>query len=359
MSSSVTAPAKLHTNELLRKPEAVQAKLATDWVQSDREPAMNGFTNGECEGAALGTKGSEVSRVVRSLFVSDVHLGCKHSQANEFLELLEKFEPRYLYVVGDFIDGWKLKRRWRWLPVYDRILQRLMTLRRGGTELFYTPGNHDAFLRGFLANFGVIDIRDRFVHTGADGRRFLVTHGDQFDRVEQGMPWLSLVASYGYDVLLTANWLVNRMRGKKHDPYAFCGMIKRSVKRLVTHVSEFEDLLIENAGEENCDGIICGHIHAPRIIQVGGLAYCNTGDWVENCSALVEYDDGSFDLIRRDGRVIDRLEASPRTPSATQSNGPTNTPAASETADDLPGAFVGAAASDDLSGSKVEGMLVG
>lgn len=251
-------------------------------------------------------------RVVRSLFVSDVHLGCKHSQAEEFLELLEQYEPQHLYIVGDFIDGWKLKRRWRWLPVYDQILRRLMTLRRSGTQIYYTPGNHDAFLRGFLANFGVVEIKDCFVHTAADGRRFLVTHGDQFDRVEQGMPWLSLVASYGYDVLLSTNRLVNRLRRKKHDPYAFCGAIKRSVKRLVTHVSEFEDLLITNATQARCDGIICGHIHAPRIVEVGKLAYCNTGDWVENCSALVEYEEGDFELIRRDGRLIDRLAASPR-----------------------------------------------
>ncbi len=300
------------------------------------------------------------SRVVRSLFVSDVHLGCKHSQADEFLELLERFEPRYLYVVGDFIDGWKLKRRWRWLPVYDRILQRLMRLRRGGTQLYYTPGNHDAFLRGFLANFGVVEIQDRFVHTAADGRRFLVTHGDQFDRIEKNHQWLSVVASYGYDVMLTANWLVNRLRGKKHDPYAFCGAIKRRVKRLVSHVSEFEGLLIENASDEKCDGIVCGHIHAPRIIKVGELAYCNTGDWVENCSALVEYDDGGFELIRRDGQVIDRLAASPRTRESLEPADSGTTAAGCETADDLPGSTKQevACGEQELSGRKVEGVLV-
>lgn len=253
-------------------------------------------------------------RVVRSLFVSDVHLGCRHSQAEPFLELIERFEPRRLYMVGDFIDGWKLKRRWRWLPVYDRILQRLMALKRSGTKLYYTPGNHDAFLRGFLANFGVVEIQESFVHVAADGRRYLVTHGDQFDRIEQHCQWVSLVAAYGYDLLLSANWMLNRLRGKKQDPYAFCGMVKQRVKRLVKHVSEFEGKLVETAQQERCDGIICGHIHAPRIVRVGGLAYCNTGDWVENCSALVEYDDGALELIRRDGRVIDFLPAAPACP---------------------------------------------
>lgn len=253
---------------------------------------------------------------VRSLFVSDIHLGCKHAQAAEFLEMLERFEPRNLYVVGDFIDGWKLKRRWRWLPEYDRIFQRMMALKRSGTRLMYTPGNHDSFLRGFLANFGVIEIQDRFIHEAADGRRFVVTHGDQFDRVEQSCQWLSLVASYAYDVLLTANWWANKLRGKKHDPYAFCGAIKRRVKRLVKHVSEFEQQLLDDARGADCDGIICGHVHAPRITTIDEVAYLNTGDWVENCTALVEFDDGSFDLVRYNGDLIDRLDSREQAPRA-------------------------------------------
>lgn len=246
---------------------------------------------------------------VRTLFVSDVHLGCRHSQAEALLRLLERYEPQKVYIVGDFIDGWKLKNRWRWRPEYDAVLRRLMTLKRRGAELYYTPGNHDNFLRGFVANFGLVDVQDRFVHEAADGRRYVVTHGDQFDRVEQNCQWLSLVASYAYDVLLTANWLGNRLRGKKHDPYAFCAAVKARVKRLVTHVSEFEEQLVADARRSRCDGIICGHIHVPRIATLGDVAYLNTGDWVENCSALLEHADGSFELIRGDGRSIDRLPA--------------------------------------------------
>ena len=186
-----------------------------------------------------------------------------------------------------------------------------MELRKAGSRVYYTPGNHDNFLRGFLANFGVIEIQDRFIHHAADGRRYVVPHGDQFDSVEQNAQWLSVVASYAYDVMLTANWLGNRMRGKKHDPYAFCGAIKQRVKRLVRHVSEFEVKLAENAKENRCDGVICGHVHAPRIADIEGLTYMNTGDWVENCSALLEHHDGTFELIRRDGQVLDRLEPLP------------------------------------------------
>lgn len=284
------------------EPQAFEAsRLKTSPSLSNTEPTATVLPSRNCS-------------VVRSLFISDIHLGCRHSQASALLELLDRLEPQKLYIVGDFIDGWKLKNRWRWHPEYDAVLQRLMALKNQGAELFYTPGNHDNFLRGFLANFGLIDIQDRFVHEAADGRRYVVTHGDQFDRVEQSCQWLSLVASYAYDLLLTANWLGNRLRGKKHNPYAFCATIKAKVKRLVSHVSEFEEKLIENARESDCDGIICGHIHVPRIDELGKVAYLNTGDWVENCSALVEFEDGSFDLIRGDGSLIDRLAARPEVP---------------------------------------------
>ncbi len=249
------------------------------------------------------------SQPVRSLFVSDVHLGSKHSQADEFLEVLLRYEPRHLYIVGDFIDGWKLKRRWRWRPTYDRIIQRLMALKRSGTQLYYAPGNHDNFLRGYLADYGVVEITDRFVHVAADGRRYLITHGDQFDKIEQSMQWLSVIGTYAYDVLLSTNYWLNWARGKKHNRYAFCGVIKRNIKGLVKHISDFESQLMEAAATEHCFGIICGHIHWPRIMQLDNLAYLNTGDWVENCTALVEYDDGAFELNRIDGRVLDTLPA--------------------------------------------------
>ena len=246
---------------------------------------------------------------VRALFVSDVHLGSKHTQAEDFLELLQQYEPRYLYIVGDFIDGWKLKRRWRWSPTYDQIIQRMMELKRSGTELLYTPGNHDHFLRSYLASFGVVTINNRFVHEAADGRRYVVTHGDQFDRVEQNWQWLSLVGSYAYDAMLTTNRLANRLRGKKHDPYALSGVIKRRVKKLVKRLSDYEELLAKSAREADCEGIICGHSHTPRIEEIDGIAYLNTGDWVENCTALLEWEDGSFDLIHRDGMLIGHLPA--------------------------------------------------
>jgi UDP-2,3-diacylglucosamine pyrophosphatase LpxH len=259
-----------------------------------------------------GMTGRPTDRVVRSLFISDTHLGCRHAQAEELLDFLQRYEPQYVYLVGDFLDGWKLSQRWRWTPTYDRILQRLLELRRRGASLCYAPGNHDNFLRAHLGNYFVVDVRDRFVHRAADGRRYLVLHGDQFDTFEKSAPWLSFVASFAYDVMLGTNWLCNKLRGKQHDPYAFCGAIKAQVKALVRHVSDFETQLVDAAHQAGCDGIICGHIHAPRISQLAEIHYCNTGDWVENCTALVEYEDGGFELLRWTGEVIAQLPALPR-----------------------------------------------
>jgi len=155
-----------------------------------------------------------VSRKIRTIFVSDVHLGCMHSRAEEFLEFLEflnAHQPESLYLVGDLIDGWKLCKKWRWPQIYNEIFDRVEELSRKGTEVFYTPGNHDNFLRDFGKRFGFVSLSDEFVHLTADGRRFLIIHGDQFDKFETGAQWLSVLASFAYDVLLTANTLFNRL----------------------------------------------------------------------------------------------------------------------------------------------------
>jgi UDP-2,3-diacylglucosamine pyrophosphatase LpxH len=247
---------------------------------------------------------------VRTVFVSDIHLGCRHAQAAAFLDFLESVEPRQLYLVGDFIDGWKLRRRWRWNPVYSRILLRLSEMAHGGTRLFFTPGNHDDFLREPIlrevVSRGLVRIRDEFVHSLADGRRFLVLHGDRFDTVECGAKWLSMLATIAYDGLLTANSLFTRI-GRAfslHDrgdggrkSFALGAAVKRNIKRIVTYISRFESRLIDHAVAQQCVGIICGHIHSPALVLREGVMYCNTGDWVENCTALVEHDSGRLELF--------------------------------------------------------------
>lgn len=249
---------------------------------------------------------------VRALFVSDIHLGCRHAHPREFLEFLKGYAPESLYIVGDFIDWWKLRRSHAWEQVFNDILAHLHTMAENGTEIFYTPGNHDAFLRSYLWNFSFVTIKDEFIHTLADGRRLLVTHGDKFDRVECAAGWISMLASVGYDALLSVNHLVSRMRKKpRSGQYAFSAGVKRRVKQVVRYISDFEVRLADYARKKGCEGVLCGHIHTPALTEIQGITYANTGDWVENCSAFVEYDDGVLELLRNlhSDRLIEPLDA--------------------------------------------------
>jgi len=240
-------------------------------------------------------------KAVRTIFVSDIHLGCRHSCAQAFLKFLHTYHPEQLYLVGDFIDGWKLKKKWLWHPDYNAVLQRLLWMADHGTKLFYTPGNHDSFLRSFSLKLNCVEIADEFVHTTAGNKRLLVMHGDQFDRVEQEMPWMSFAAAFAYDVLLSTNNLMNRWaKGNKKNSYAFSASVKSRVKQLVRFVSDYEQRLLKHAHESDCNGVICGHSHAPNVSQLEDVIYYNTGDWVEHCTALFEYQDGQMELIHFD-----------------------------------------------------------
>lgn len=244
-------------------------------------------------------------RNIRTIFISDCHLGCKYAQAQSLLAFLERHQPQFLYLVGDVIDGWRLKRAWHWNPVYNRILRRLHELAVGGTQLCYAPGNHDAFLRNFLADFGLLRIADEFVHLGADGRRHLILHGDQFDNIEIRSQWLSIVGAFAYDMLVAGNGLVNRLRRAcGFIDWPFSVALKRCVKQVVTFVSNFERRLAQYAMDRGCDVVVCGHVHTPGLHDEYGITYGNTGDWVENRSALVEYDDGTLEIVHltEDGR---------------------------------------------------------
>lgn len=238
-------------------------------------------------------------RSVRSIFISDVHLGCKYSHAEAFLDFLEYHDPENVYIVGDFIDGWRLKKNWYWTETNNRVLRHLIEMAECGVKLIYTPGNHDEFLRGFLYDFDLVEIADEVVHTTADGRRFYVAHGDRFDHVERCAKWLSVLGSFGYDLLCWGNKRINRIRQLfQLKAYNFSAWAKRRVKRAVQFVSDFEDRIIGHARSLACDGVICGHIHTPTISDGGDLLYCNTGDWVENCTAIVEHLDGKLELVR-------------------------------------------------------------
>jgi UDP-2,3-diacylglucosamine pyrophosphatase LpxH len=235
---------------------------------------------------------------LRSVFVSDVHLGCRYSQAEPLLAFLQAIQPEYLYLVGDIIDGWRLARNWHWRPEFSRILARLLELGRSGTQLRFTPGNHDAFLREFADDFGFVEVADSFVHKAADGRQFLVLHGDRFDDIELQAQWLSYFGAWAYDALLWFNAQVNACRRVfRLEPRQYSTRIKQRVKQAVTFVSRFEQRLARAARDADCDGVVCGHVHTPASTHHDGLAYFNPGDWVEHRSALVERAGGHLELV--------------------------------------------------------------
>lgn len=234
---------------------------------------------------------------VRTAFVSDTHLGSRYCQADRFLSFLQQYEMQELYLVGDILDGWRLQRRWRWPKVYHAIMHRLLELQRSGTRLYYTPGNHDEFLRHYLHDFGIIQVQDEFIHHAEDGRRFLVMHGDKFDQIQQQCRWLSTVGASLYEFLLWTNFSVNRIRNLLglHD-WHYCGQVKMQFKTAVNFISDFEAQIATYAQKRRCEAVICGHIHKPTVQHIGNIVYCNTGDWVEHCTAIVEHLDGAWEL---------------------------------------------------------------
>jgi UDP-2,3-diacylglucosamine pyrophosphatase LpxH len=208
-----------------------------------------------------------------------------------------------LFLVGDFIDGWQLQRAFRWAPGCSRVLERLHEMVAGGTRMVYVPGNHDDFLRNqsfirmLTAQLGVLLVDDEYVYETADRRHFLVTHGDRFDVIERSMQWLSKAMTLPYDVLLSLNWMLSQFCSQQDvTPYHLCARGKRHVKRLIRFLSAYENSLLNRARLRDCTGVICGHIHTPAIFVRDGLTYCNTGDWVENCTALLELEDGTLEL---------------------------------------------------------------
>lgn len=259
-------------------------------------------------------------KTIRSIFVSDVHLGCKYSQADALLAFLRNHEPQHLYLVGDFLDGWRLSRSWYWNDTYTFLVKHIVDLMKRGTRVYYTPGNHDEFLRHFIENLGSIELADEFVHAAADGRQYLVTHGDKFDTAIRHAPWLCHLGDVGYNLLLGINRVFNALRRKLGMGYwSLSSYIKQRVKQATNFIGRFETVLTRYAVQRGCHGVICGHIHHAAIRDVDEVAYLNTGDWVESCTALVEYGDGSFEILHRPlhvGNVVDPKALSEPSPAS-------------------------------------------
>ena len=235
----------------------------------------------------------------RTIFISDIHLGTSGCQAKRLLEFLKATESDKLYLVGDIVDGWQLKRRWYWHQTHNDVVQLVMKKAKKGTKVIFVPGNHDESIRQFIGlDFGGIKIRDEHVHTTANGKKMLVLHGDRFDGVIACAKWLAYVGDSLYTMILKFNQVFNVWRARMGLPYwSLSQYLKLKVKNAVSYITSFETALAAEARKQGLDGVICGHIHKPEIRDIDGILYCNDGDWVESLSALVEERTGELRLV--------------------------------------------------------------
>ena len=242
---------------------------------------------------------STPERHFRSLFISDVHLGARGSQADRLLDFLRVHDADTIYLVGDIIDGWALQANWYWPQSHNDFVQKMLRRVRKGAKVIYVPGNHDEFLRGYYGtHFGGIEVVETAIHHGVDGKKYLVIHGDIFDLVVQNARWLAHLGDRAYDFAIQMNRTVNFFRKLFGRPYwSLSQWAKQKVKNAVNYIGAFEDTLSNEAKRHDCDGVICGHIHFPTIRDMSGVRYMNCGDWVESCTALVEHHDGQFEIL--------------------------------------------------------------
>jgi len=238
-------------------------------------------------------------RRVRALFISDVHLGMRATRVLQLIDFLRWHDADVIYLVGDIVDGWRLSRNWHWIPEYNEIANLLLEKAAAGTRMVVLPGNHDEFLRDYLGTyFGEVEFVDRTVHTTAQGKTYLVIHGDQFDVVVMNAKWLAYVGDWAYRAALRVNMGFNWVRRRMGLSYwSLSAWAKQKVKNAVAVIGRFEEALSLEARESGVDGIICGHIHHADMHNRLGVHYINTGDWVESCTAIVEEYDGQFELI--------------------------------------------------------------
>lgn len=235
----------------------------------------------------------------RTIFISDIHLGTRGCQAAILLDFIKTVRCDQLYLVGDIVDGWKMKSGLYWPQTHNDVVQKLLRLSRRGVEVIYVPGNHDDRARDFCGvHFGGVRIVRDAIHVAADGKRYLVTHGDQFDGVIEHARWLAFAGDWGYRVLLSANTAINRVRRRMGFGYwSFSAAVKVKVKNALQFIENFEQALADEARRRGVDGVICGHIHKAEMRDIDGIRYINDGDWVESCTAAVEHMDGRFEIL--------------------------------------------------------------
>jgi len=238
-------------------------------------------------------------RQFRTVWISDVHLGTKGCNAEILIDFLDSTDSETMYLVGDIIDGWRLKKKFYWPASHNDIVWRILKRARRGTRIVYIPGNHDEMFRQFSGlNFGGVEIRRAAFHDTADGRRLMVLHGDEFDAIMLAHRWLAFVGDTAYHLLMRASHWVNLVRRRLGLPYwSLSKMAKHKVKNAVEFISRYEEVVARAAAERGVDGVVCGHIHTAEFRRIGDVEYWNDGDWVEGCNALVEHFDGRMEIL--------------------------------------------------------------
>ena len=237
---------------------------------------------------------------VRTLFLSDIHLGTRACQAERLLEFLREHPAERIYLIGDIVDFWAMNRGICWTPAQNTVVQKLLRRARHGEQVIFIPGNHDEALRNYLGiAFGDIQIAGEVIHETLDGRRLLLIHGDQFDQVTRHHRWVAILGDYAYDCLVSLNRWLSWLRRKLGRPgyWSLAGYAKRKVKTALNVIFDFEASAIHHARERGLDGVVCGHIHWAALREIDGLSYINCGDWVDSCTAIVEHLDGHLELI--------------------------------------------------------------
>ncbi len=238
---------------------------------------------------------------VRTLFLSDIHLGSRACQATRLLDFLKHYECEMIFLLGDIVDFWSLKRVVHWPSSHNTVVQKMLRLARRGVKILYIPGNHDEALRDYLgASFGNIRVKKDYIHVAADGNRYALLHGDQYDQVTTCARWLSVLGDVFYNLLVDLNrvlsWIRRKLGASGH--WSLADYAKRKVQGAATFISGFERALARHGTALGVDGVICGHIHTPALKQVDDILYLNCGDWVDNCTAIVEHPDGRMELVR-------------------------------------------------------------
>lgn len=236
----------------------------------------------------------------RTIFISDVHLGTRGCKAEDLTDFLRTHDCETLYLVGDIVDGWRLKRAWYWNSAHNDVIQEILRKARAGTRVIYVPGNHDEVLRSFVdADYGGIHLKYQDVHEMADGRRFLIVHGDDFDGFVRYGRVACMIGDWAYRSTLQLNDLMNWLRHRMgRDYWSLSAFLKTRLKNAAQFIRKYEYAVAQEAARRGLDGVVCGHIHKAALHEIEGTAYCNCGDWVESCTALVETHCGDLAIVR-------------------------------------------------------------